>query len=96
MLLWCAVCCVLQTTSEKALRKQLQTCFKTDMAEKKAFIKEHVSCSPHILASTKRARAGMPSRACAVHTHCRHERRASCWDIRVVLRAIGSSSNRVL
>lgn len=31
-----------QTTSEKALRKQLQQCFKTDMSEKKAFIKQHV------------------------------------------------------
>lgn len=37
--------CVLQTTSEKALRKQLQQHFKTDMNEKKAFIKEHVSLS---------------------------------------------------
>lgn len=34
---------VLQTTSEKALRKQLQEHFKTDMKEKKAFVKEHVS-----------------------------------------------------
>jgi hypothetical protein len=33
---------LLQTTSEKALRKQLQQFFKTDMGEKKAFIKEHV------------------------------------------------------
>jgi hypothetical protein len=32
-----------QTTSEKALRKQLQQHFKSDMNEKKAFIKEHVS-----------------------------------------------------
>lgn len=39
------VCVLLQTTSEKALRKQLQLCFKTDMNEKKAFIKEHVSCT---------------------------------------------------
>jgi len=39
------VLCVLQTTSEKALRKQLQQHFKTDMNERKAFIKEHVSLS---------------------------------------------------
>lgn len=39
----CHLCLLLQTTSEKALRKQLQQFFKTDMGEKKAFIKEHVS-----------------------------------------------------
>lgn len=34
---------MMQTTSEKALRKELQKHFNIDMAEKKAFIKEHVS-----------------------------------------------------
>jgi hypothetical protein len=34
---------VLQTTSEKAIRKQLQQHFKTDINEKKALVKQHVS-----------------------------------------------------
>lgn len=33
-----------QTTSEKALRKELQKHFKTDISEKKQLVKEHVSC----------------------------------------------------
>lgn len=33
----------LQTTSEKAIRKELQKHFKTDLSEKKALVKEHVS-----------------------------------------------------
>jgi hypothetical protein len=34
-----------QTTSEKAIRKDLQKHFKTDISDKKQLVKEHVSCS---------------------------------------------------
>jgi hypothetical protein len=36
---------MLQTTSEKAIRKDLQKHFKTDISDKKQLVKEHVSCS---------------------------------------------------
>jgi hypothetical protein len=36
--------CLLQTTSEKAIRKELQKHFKADISEKKQVVKEHVSC----------------------------------------------------
>jgi endonuclease III-like uncharacterized protein len=36
---------LLQTTSEKAIRKDLQKQFKTDISDKKQLVKEHVSCS---------------------------------------------------
>jgi hypothetical protein len=35
---------MLQTTSEKAIRKDLQKHFKTDISDKKQLVKEHVSC----------------------------------------------------
>jgi hypothetical protein len=60
---------LLQTTSEKALRKQLQQFFKTDMGEKKAFIKEQVSIvsGGDLLVATNSTLSDLP---CCTSPHC--------------------------
>ena len=50
-----ALLLIVQVTSEKKLRKELQQHFKTDMSEKKALIKEHVSTRTQLSPGTAAA-----------------------------------------
>lgn len=68
---------VLQTTSEKALRKQLQEHFKTDMKEKKVFVKEHVSWRAAGGITAQQRRTAVQAAAALVGCSCQQQHKAS-------------------